>query len=277
MLSSATHARWKGLILEKHLAGAEYVRTNFDVYSHLIHIFTGVPVQQEFQIEGRTHRVQNTPGSMMIEPQGLHASVRVRRSQPDIQWILELDPAVVEQRVQESLNDNRFELTPQIDLRDPQLQRLTQALQADAEAGCPAGSLFGETIGAALIIYLAHHYSVHTAGDAAFRGGLPKLRLSRVLDYIHANLDRDIHLDELANIAGLSSFHFAKLFKLSTGTSPHQYMLQRRVERAKELLHDPQMSLTQISLETGFSDQSHLTNVFRRLQGVTPSRYRALL
>jgi AraC family transcriptional regulator len=221
ILSSTTHARWKGLILEKHLADAEYVRTNFDVYSHLIHIFTGVPVQQEFRIAGRTHRVQNTPGSIMIEPQGLHASVRVRRSQPDIQWILELDPTLVEQRVQESLNDKGFELTPQIDLRDPQLQRLTQALQADAEAGCPAGSLFGETIGAALIIYVAHHYSVHSAGDLALRGGLPKLRLGRVLEYIHANLDRDIHLDELANIAGLSSFHFAKLFKLSTGISPH--------------------------------------------------------
>ena len=112
----------------------------FDVHSHLIHIFTGVPVEQEFRVEGRIHRAQNTPGSVLIEPQGVHASGRVRRSQPDIQWILELDPTLVEKRAQEFLNGKRFELTPQFDLRDPQLQRLTQALQAEVETGCPAGS-----------------------------------------------------------------------------------------------------------------------------------------
>ena len=108
--SSAAHAHWKGLILEKHLAEADYVRTNFDVYSHLIHIFAGVPVQQEFRTEGRIHRVQNTPGSVLIEPKGLHVSVRVCRTQPDIQGILELDPTVVEERAKELLNGRRFEL-----------------------------------------------------------------------------------------------------------------------------------------------------------------------
>jgi len=119
ILSSAAHADWKGLILEKHLADAEYVRTNFDVYSNLIHIFAGVPVQQEFRTEGRVHRVQNTPGSVLIEPKGLHASVRVSRSQPDIQWILDVNSTVVEERVQEFLKGKGFELTPQFDLRDP--------------------------------------------------------------------------------------------------------------------------------------------------------------
>ena len=276
-LSSAVNADWKGLILEKHIADAEYVRTNFEVHSHLIHIFAGVPVQQEFRTQGRVHRVQNTPGSILIEPKGLHASVRVCRSQPDIQWILEIDSTVVEDRMPDLLNGKPFELTPQFDLRDPQIQRLIQALQADMEGGCPAGSLFGETIGNALMIYLAEHYSVNSTRNSAITNGLPKLRLSRVLEYIHANLDCDLHLDELANIAGLSPFHFAKLFKLSTGISPHRYILQQRLERAKDLLRNPGKSLSQISLETGFSDQSHLTNVFRRCFGVTLARYRSLL
>jgi len=85
------------------------------------------------------------------------------------------------------------------------------------------------------------------------------------------------HLSELADAAGLSAFHFAKLFKQSTGSSPHQYILQRRLERAKELLRNPQMSLSEVSQHTGFADQSHLTNVFRRFVGVTPAKFRRLL
>jgi AraC family transcriptional regulator len=132
-------------------------------------------------------------------------------------------------------------------------------------------------IGEAIIVYLAQQYSPTASSKQPLTGGLPKLRLRRVLEYIHGNLEHDIHLDELAAAAGLSSFHFAKLFKQSTGVTPHQYVLQRRLERAKELLRNPEISLTQASLQSGFADQSHLTNVFRRFVGVTPSRFRALL
>jgi AraC family transcriptional regulator len=81
------------------------------------------------------------------------------------------------------------------------------------------------------------------------------------LEYIEANLSRDIHLDELAETASFSPFHFAKLFKQSTGATPHQSILQRRLDRAKELLRKPEMTLSEISLDTGFADQSHFTNV----------------
>ena len=101
------------------------------------------------------------------------------------------------------------------------------------------------------------------------------MRLRRVLEFIHANLDRNIHLEELAETAGMSAFHFAKLFKLSTGKTPHQYLLQCRLERAKQLLRDPRVSLSEVSLQIGFADQSHLTTVFRRFVGVTPSKFRS--
>jgi AraC family transcriptional regulator len=98
-----------------------------------------------------------------------------------------------------------------------------------------------------------------------------------VLEYVHANLGGDLHLKELAEVAGLSTFHFAKLFKRSTGHSPHQYVLQRRLERATELLRNPHIDLSEVSLRAGFADQSHLANVFRRFVGVSPSRFRELL
>jgi AraC-like DNA-binding protein len=106
---------------------------------------------------------------------------------------------------------------------------------------------------------------------------LTKRRLNLALDYIQAHLDSGILLEDLAGAVGLSPFHFAKLFKLSTGSTPHQYVLQRRLERAMELLRSSEATLSEIALESGFADQSHFANVFRRFMGVTPSRYRAQL
>ena len=266
-------AKWQGITLERHIADPDYVRTNFAVHSNLLHIFTGVPVSQEWRFDGHSYRVQNTAGSLMLAPQGLQASVQAFRKQPGVQWILELEPPPQP----ELLNGKKFELTPQLNLRDPQVVRLVQLLQNEVETGAPTGSLFGETIGNSLILYLAQHYSTAVPVQDQIRGGLPGLRLTRVLEYIEANLSRDIHLDELAGTASLSAFHFAKLFKQSTGASPHQYTLLRRLEHAKELLQKPEMTLTEISLDAGFSDQSHFTNVFRRFVGVPPSKYRSLL
>jgi AraC family transcriptional regulator len=263
----------QGITLEKHIADSEYVRSNFAVHSHLLHIFTGRPLTQEWRIDGRNHRVQNTDGSLMLAPRGLQASVRTVRSQPDVQWILELNPSTS----QELLNGKKFEPTPQLNLRDPQVVRLVRLLQTEVETGFPTGKLFGETVSSSLILYVARHYSTAVSHLDHLRGGLPGLRLKRVLDYVDANLGDDIRLSELAEAAGLSEFHFAKLFKQSTGASPHQYILQRRLERAKQLLRNPTLSLSDISLEVGFADQSHFTNVFRRFVGATPSRFRSTL
>ena len=270
---ASSGVKWQGITLEKHIGDSDYVRTNFAVHSNLLHIFTGGLVSQEWRFEGYTYRVQNAPGSVMLAPKSLQASVRTARAKPDVQWILEVEPPPQP----ELLNGKKFDLTPQLNLRDPQVLRLVQLLQTEVEKGSPTGSLFGETIGNSLILYLAQHYSRAVPGQEQIRGGIPRLRLKRVLEYIEANLSCDVHLDELAETAGLSSFHFAKLFKQSTGASPHQYILRRRLERAKELLRNPAMPLSEISLDTGFSDQSHFTNVFRRFVGVPPSKYRSLL
>jgi AraC family transcriptional regulator len=264
--------KWRGITLEKHLADAEYVRTNFNVHSHLVHAFAGSPLIQDWRIDGRHYRVQNTAGSLMLAPKGIHASVHAIRSQPNIQWILELDPSLSE----ESFNGRKLEPVPQMNLRDPQAVRLVQLLQTEVESGCPTGGLFGEMLGNSLIVYLAERYSANPSVQSEVRGGLPWLQLKRVLEYVQAELDSDIHLNDLAEVAGLSPFHFAKLFKRSTGASPHQYILQRRLERAKELLQQTTIGLSEISLQTGFADQSHLTKVFRRLTGVTPSKFREL-
>ena len=100
--SSATISPWHGMILEVHRAVLEYVRPDLKSASNVIHVFTG-PVRHEWRFDGHTHRLQSGSGSVLIVPNGFEASVQVWRSRPAVQWILELDPTTMEQRIAVSL------------------------------------------------------------------------------------------------------------------------------------------------------------------------------
>ena len=106
------------------------------------------------------------------------------------------------------------------------------------------------------------------------RGGLPPRALRRVRDFIDANLEDNISIQTLADIAGLSMCHFARAFKQSEGLTPHDFLVQRRVLRAQELLAGTDLPLSQIAVAVGFADQSHCARRFREHVGLTPSRYR---
>jgi transcriptional regulator GlxA family with amidase domain len=108
------------------------------------------------------------------------------------------------------------------------------------------------------------------------RGGLRPRAFRRVRQYILAHLAENISNRVLAELVGLSAFHFARAFRQSAGVSPHRFMLQSRVERVKHLLVETELSLSQIAIHTGFADQSHCTRRFRELVGITPSRFRWL-
>jgi transcriptional regulator GlxA family with amidase domain len=106
------------------------------------------------------------------------------------------------------------------------------------------------------------------------RGGLPPRTVRRIREYVDAHLEQNVDLESLARLADLSLYHFARAFKKSVGLPPHRYLLERRIERARELLADTNMPLAQIALAVGFSDQSHLTRRFHESIGTTPSTYR---
>ena len=106
------------------------------------------------------------------------------------------------------------------------------------------------------------------------RGGLPPGATRRVREYVETHLSDSIDLAALAGIAGLSLFHFARAFKQSAGVTPHHYLVQRRVERAQEMLARTELPLSEIALATGFSDQSHFARHFRQMLGMTPGQFR---
>ncbi len=112
---------------------------------------------------------------------------------------------------------------------------------------------------------------------ALARGGLARRSLNQVSEFIEDNLGRSIGLSEMASLVGLSTRHFIRAFSESTGSTPHQYVIARRIERAKEMLASEKCSLTEIGLTVGFSHSQHFTTKFKQVTGVSPSRYRAAL
>jgi AraC family transcriptional regulator len=268
---------WHGLLLERHIGDAVYDARDSEAPSNILHFFEGPPLTSEWFFEGRTHRVVNLPGSLALEPKGLHFGVHCARARPAPQWILDVDQTLFARRIEETVRGGRVELTTHLNITDPQIVALHRLLQADLEAGCPAGPLYGELLGTALALQLTRLCTASATTPDPPRGGLPPASLRRILEYIEANLDSNIRLDNLAREVGVSAFHFSRLFKQSTGSSPHQYLLHRRLDRAKTLLRQRATPLADVSTSTGFADQSHFTKVFRRFTGVTPSEYRRQL
>jgi AraC family transcriptional regulator len=107
------------------------------------------------------------------------------------------------------------------------------------------------------------------------RMALSPFRLRRVVDHIEARLDCRITVQELAELAQLSTAHFTRAFRQATGEAPHHFILTRRIARVRELLRDPSLCLTTVAIRAGFSSHAHMSSVFRRLTGVGPAAYRA--
>jgi AraC family transcriptional regulator len=174
------------------------------------------------------------------------------------------------------LNPDRVALPPAYALSHPAIRAPVLALDAELRAGGPGGRLLAESLGNVLAVHLLRHFAAPGPAGAHPGGVLSRHKLRAVVDYIHAHLDAELSLDHLAAVAHMSPYHFARLFKNSTGLPPHQYVIARRVERAKELLRDRErLPLAEVAFEAGFSSQSHFTRHFRRLVGVTPGQFQS--
>jgi AraC family transcriptional regulator len=163
---------------------------------------------------------------------------------------------------------------PQI-LSDRIVRQLTMSLVGIDEDGGPFGPTFLDSIGMALTSRLvALHLNRRANLSRPVRTPLAPWRLQRIVDYVEAHLSDRISLADLSEVAGLSRMHFAAQFRLATGLSPHSYIINRKVERARQLLLDQAFSIVDIALLLGFSSQAHFTQAFKKIIGDTPHRWR---
>jgi AraC family transcriptional regulator len=166
------------------------------------------------------------------------------------------------------LPGGRAELAPKIGARDPLVEHVVRALMAELEAPAPAGRIYADSLATALTTRLLQNFA---AIGFAGRQTLSKPQVRRVVEFVEANLDGELTLEQVADVAGMSIPHLTTLFRRTMGQSVHGYVMERRVQRARALLLGHRMTIAEVALETGFAHQSHLARWMRRLLGVTPS------
>jgi AraC family transcriptional regulator len=157
---------------------------------------------------------------------------------------------------------------------EPRLSAMVAAVHAEMVAGFPSGRLFLDSIEQAMAVTLVNGHAVRHRPVQIYRGGLGSARLRRIKELVHARMENDLSLDEMAQSVGLSTAHFARMFRKSTGETPHQFVLRQKLERAKRMLRVPDARVLDVALACGFKTQQHFAQAFREVWGVSPTAYR---
>ena len=202
-------------------------------------------------------------------PGGLEMQTRVRGLSFMRHLDLHFDREVLTQRLGADVDASALE-APRLLLDDPKLIALAELIASECRSPEPLHDLYGDGLTLALLVHVLR--LAPSVGRK--RSQLADWQIRRVTDYMQDNCLRNIRLNELAEIAGLSQSHFSHAFKASTGLPPHQWQMRARMQRVKALLAESPQSLTEIAAETGFADPAHFTRMFRQQFGLSPSAWR---
>jgi AraC family transcriptional regulator len=262
---------WHGLILETyHHRGCEIPIHDHDMLC--LHLQTGGQVEMEWFCSGKSGRVRSVPGSMLLLPAGTRDSVIWHGATQRI--VAGIEPALLKDAAEEMGLKGPCDFSLRWGFRDERLELLLVEMNREMRSGWAMGALYGDLVGMALSVALIRRYGELANHIPQRKGGLSRSHLNRVLAYIEENLGGELRLDELAQINSLSRFHFARSFRESLGETPYQYILRKRIQRAKSLLLSPGSTAAAVAKRTGFSDASQFTKMFRKATGVTPTAWR---
>jgi AraC family transcriptional regulator len=229
----------------------------------------------EVRYEDVERHVPPPAGSILVIPAG--CPVRWRWSGRNDSLHVSLEPRLIARVAAESfeLDPARVEVPPLDRLDLPQLRDAMLAVDDELMAGAVGGDLAAESLANVLAVFLIRHVSAPRRPARDRDGKLPQGKLRSVVEYVEDHLDASLTLEELAAVARLSPYHFARQFRAATGLPPYQFVIARRVERARQILQqDGKLPLAQVASRAGFSDQSQFSRHFKRLIGVTPGRFR---
>lgn len=224
--------------------------------------------------DGVTYNGLYRPGEILITPANVPLFVRWKGQENCLQ--IQLKTEFLQNIAQETLSSesNFFELIPQFQVHDSHIQGVTMMLLEECQKKGSNNQLYLDSLANVLAVNLIRNHGTTKSILPIYQGGLSPYQLSQVFDYIDAHLDQNLKLEDLAQLLDLSQFHFSRLFKQSIGLSPHQYLIEQRIDKAKQLLKKTNQSILDIALECGFSSHSHLSKQFRRVTGMTPKAYR---
>lgn len=233
---------------------------------------SGSLTTQKLSANGRLVSTKGNSGNLCITPAGQAISAIWEKRLDNM--LIALEPAAIDRAAIENGFSDGFEFAEVYKQSDPLIQQLGLTLLAEADSATPSGRLLSDSLIRTLMLHLLKNYGTSQTPIRTVTGGLSGYRLRRVKEFINENLDTDLGLAEISAIADLSQFHFARAFRKSTGLTPQQFLMKQRIERAKELLRKNDLPIVEVSLRTGFKNQSHFTSLFRKFTSLTPKVWR---
>ena len=262
-----------------HLEVSQQPKFETAEHQHTMHAIAHSPVAASFPLtstgerwlDGKLCYETRHQGEIAIIPAGMTHRCNWNTSVEFM--VLAIEPALLQQVGQDVVDGARIELIPRfMNEPDSLIQAVFSTLKEELEFGKIGGDLLIDSLKTTLAIHLLRNYCITQPKSLSYSQGLSQSTLQQVTEYIHEHLHQNLNLVELSAIAQRSPYHFLRLFKQRMGITPHQYILQRRIEKAKHLLQHSELSIAEIAVRTGFSDQSHLTRCFKRSFGITPKQ-----
>jgi AraC family transcriptional regulator len=267
---------WVGLEAVRYRTAHAFEHNLPALSHHRLVLFARPPEELDLLYKGVKRHVPPPTGAISVVPAG--SSSLWRLSGPRDTLHIYLEPGLVARVAAEAFDLDLPRLAvPPLDCLDlPHIRAAMGAVAAELASGGDGGRLAAESLANLLAVQLIRHVLAPPRRPEQGRdGALPRGRLRAVVEYVEEHLDIGLSLEQMATVARLSAYHFARQFKAATGLPPHQFVITRRVERAKEVLQaGTELSLAEVAADVGFSDQSQLCHHFKSLVGVTPGRFR---
>jgi AraC family transcriptional regulator len=266
---------WVGLEAARYHGAPDLELNPPALTHHRLVLFSRPPEELDLLYEGVKRHVPPPSGSISVVPAGTPV---LWRWSGCFDWLhVFLEPGLVARVAAEAfdLDPSRLTVPPLDGLDLPQLRATMAAVDAELTVGGAGGRLAAESLANVLAVQLIRRALAPRRLERGRDGALPQGRLRAVVEYIEGHLEAGPTLEQMAAVARLSPYHFARQFKAATGMPPYQYVIARRVERAKQLLQGGgDFTLAQVAAGAGFSDQSQFSHHFKRLVGVTPGQFR---
>jgi AraC family transcriptional regulator len=271
--SASDRLGWVGLEAARYPEAPASELGPFALTHHTLVLFARPPEELDLRYEGVKRYVPPTAGSISMVPAGSPA--RWRWSGRNDTLHIYLEPGLVARVAAEAfdLDPARVTVPPLDGLDLPHFRATMWAVDDELTAGA-RGRLAAESLAKVLAVHLIRQVLAPRRPERRRDGTLPRAKLRAVVEYIEGHLDVGPSLAEMAALARLSPYHFARQFRAATGLPPHRYVIARRVERAKHLLQTAtELPLAQVAARAGFSDQSQFCQHFKHLVGTTPRQF----
>ena len=271
LLSSRSRG-WKGIVVELYRAANVDVVARFP--ETIVSLHLRGPVHLVQRRNGRAYQRTMHPGDVIVAPEGEPKQLQHEESAEIVK--LRLSRELLAEVIQDGCGGDpeQVRLLDNFGTRDAQLEYVGRRFLAELETEGLGDRIFAESLARQLAVHLVRHYSTMVPGAACGCTRLPPHRLRKAIEFIDSNLHTDLSLEDIAQTVAMSPYHFAHLFKQTTGDSPHQYVMLLRLEHAKSLLRCTELPITEVAHRVGYASISHFASVFHRSTGLTPRQYR---